>query len=147
MRIVKAIGFNLLGVILGIIGGNLAYKIASFILINLLGNLGWLKEILSWPVPYYYYALTGIAGAHAFASIGIANFFGTLANTKIKYSCIIVGLDGFLGYLLRLIGVFSEEGFSFKILIVFLVMMSFFVFMTFSSLINEDYNENKEEYV
>ena len=141
MRVVKGIGFNLLGIVLGIIGGNLAYKIAVFIFADLLGSLGFLTKILSWPVPYDYYALTGIAGVHAYVSIGIAMFFGTLANTKIRYSCIVVGLNGLLSYLLMLISNFSEEGFSFKILLVFLVMMSFFVFMTFTSLINEDRKE------
>ena len=138
MRLLKAIGFNFLGAVVGIVAGNIAYKIASLILIDLLGKLGWLTPILSWPVPYYYYALTGIAAAQAAASITTASFFSTLANTKIRFCNIIVGLYGIITYISYLVYNLSENGFSFKMLFVFLIMISFFIFTTGSSLLNED---------
>ena len=138
MRVIKAVIFNLLGIILGILVGDIVFLIARTILIDWLGKLGWLTNILSWPVPYYLYALTGIAASHAASSVSVAKFFCLLGNTRFYFGTIIVGLYGIISYIRYLVVNFNESGFSFKILLVYLIMISFFVFATVSSLVDNE---------
>lgn len=116
MKIAKPILFNTLGVILGAVGGTIAYFISYWILFELIPLIPFIPKLISWPVDYEWYALTGVLGIDVFAGVGICAFFCNFTETKYNYGVIILSIINILRYLNGFIQNIINNGFTFSLL-------------------------------
>ncbi len=116
--VIKIIGMNLIGLILAAVVYQIAVSIFGWLFIDVLGKVRFITKILSWPVDYYYYALTGILCAAMAASFPTCNFFCNLAKSKLNYGTIIFGISNALYHLISMILTFINNGFNLSFLFV-----------------------------
>ena len=113
-NILKIIIFKLLGFLVGAVLGYLARLFSVFIFIDLLGQVKFLTAILSYPVDYATYALTGVIFADAAASLYPCAFISKFGNSKTNYSCFVLGGIRILSYIITTIISISADGFDFS---------------------------------
>lgn len=131
--IIRKIFFNILGFCSGYYVGGVAVIIAKWLLFDLLGQMKILTTILSWPVDYGTYALTGVIYVDAFVSLFVCSFVTKFAKTEYKYSCFVLGITRILQYLINLIKTTIENGFSLSVIWVVIVSLGFFIMITFDA--------------
>lgn len=119
MKNSKAILFNILGVILGAVGGTLIYFFAEWIFFDLIPCIPFIPMLISWPVDYEWYALTGALCVDIFTGIGICAYFCNLVETKINYGVLILTVINVLRYLSGFIMNIIANGFAFSLLFVY----------------------------
>lgn len=119
MRTTKSILFNILGIVLGAVGGTISYFIAYWVLFKFIPLIPLIPAIISWPVDYEWYALTGVLGVDAFAGIGICTFFCNMVETKYNYGVIVLSVINILRYLNGFIQNTNDSGLTFALLFVY----------------------------
>lgn len=128
--ILKAILFNILGFYAGYYIGGLAVIFAKYLFVDLLGKISFLTSILSWPVEYETYALTGIIFIDAGVSLGICSFISRLGKTKINYSCFVLSAFRVISYISSLITTIASKGFNFSFIWTIVICLIGFIFLT-----------------
>lgn len=137
MKIVKPVFFNIVGVVLGIASSIIVYNIAAWIFLSFLPKIPLIPNLLSWPVSYEWYALTGIITADIFAGVAACAFFCNLSTVKYNYGVIFVSLINLVRYVIDFINVINLNGFSFSMLLPYGVAL-ISIFVAFSSGIEND---------
>ena len=134
----KSILFNTLGVVLGAAGGTISYFIAYWILFDLIPLIPLIPSLLSWPVDYEWYALTGVLTVDIFVGIGICAFFCNVTETKYNYGVIILSVINVLRYLNGFIQNIVNNGFSFSLLFAYGFAFACIFFAFYSGLNNNE---------
>ena len=116
MRIFKIVLFNLIGLIAGILVGNITLIVTRWLFIDLLGSIKLITAVLSWPVDYSTYAITGIITADAAASLYVCSVLCRIGKGRLNYACILVGLYEIVIFMITVIKTISQYGFSFDVL-------------------------------
>ncbi len=111
--------FNVIGIILGIVGGLLAYNIIAFVF-AILAKIPIIPQLMSWPVDFEWYCLTGILCADIFAGISICKYFCDKADAKLNYGIIVLTIINVIRYINGLIQNIDTFGFSFSIIFVYI---------------------------
>ena len=124
--------FNVFAALAGLIGSALGSWIGQLLFINVLGMIPLLPKLLSWPVEYGWYALTGIATFSLFAGFFPCSALCNLAKTKFNYGLVIWGGINVVLYIKEMIIAFLINEFSFTILSFFLAIIVAFVGFTLS---------------
>ena len=137
MKAAKPIFFNTIGVILGAIGGTLAYFVVAWILFDIIPLIPFIPAILSWPVDYEWYALTGALGTDIFAGIAICTFFCNFSETKYNYGVIILSIINVVRYINGFIQNVVNNGFSFSLLFVYILAL-IAIFVAFGTGLNNN---------
>ena len=137
MKIVKPAFFNIIGVLLGIASSIIVYNIAAWIFLSFIPKIPFIPYLLSWPVSYEWYALTGIITADIFAGVAACAFFCNLSTTKYNYGVILVSLINLVRYVTDFINAINLNGFSFSMLLPYGVAL-LSIFVAFSSGIEND---------
>ena len=119
MKNLKSIGLNVLGVVLGSIGGTLIYFFAEWLLFDLIPCIPFIPKLISWPVDYEWYALTGVLCADIGVGIGICSYFCNLVKTRINYGVVALAIINALRYLNGFIAHIMNNGFTFSLLFVY----------------------------
>ncbi len=133
----KAVLWNLLGVILALIGGELVEVVARWLFLSVLPEIPLITSLLSWPVDYSVYALTSVVTVNILASVGIAAFFGKLGETHINFAVVIISLINAIRYISGFITGISNFGLSLELLIVYVVAFGTIIFSFISSVSDE----------
>lgn len=128
MKVGKVILWNLLGIVLGLLGGGLAQLVSQWLMLSVLPEIPLITSLLSWPVDYSVYALVAIVSVDILAAAGIASFFGEFGNTHINFAVVVVSLVNAVRYISNLVTNISESGFSFGLLVVYVVAFGAIVF-------------------
>lgn len=143
MKIFKTLIFNLLGVILGLLGGALFYNLA-YLLFDWLGQFTFITKLLSWPIDYTEYALTGIFLIDILSCTAICKLLCEFSHAKYNYGIIAVSVINFIRYIYGFILNISSFGFSFSLLIVYVFAFGAIIIAFTSTIINEKAEDNQD---
>ena len=135
--IAKIIFFNFIGLFAGYFLGHYAQMLAKYIFVDLLGEIRLITSILSWPVEYETYALTGMIFADAAATLLPCALISKFGGAKINYSCILLGILRVATYIYGLIITLSENGFDFSFVWTLIMCLILFVAFTFYTAMND----------
>jgi hypothetical protein len=127
----KRILFNILGFVAGAFALSLSSVIASWLLVDIIGSLGFIRNILSWPVDYGTYAFTGILFAEVAAGLSVCSAITQLGKPKYNISCIALSLYYLIIRVLSVIALWKEYGFSFDVLCMLGTVLFFYIFAAF----------------
>ena len=123
--------FNILGFFVGYCAGALAFQVAKWLFFDVLGQIKFLRSILSYPVDYSVYAVTGVIFIDALASLYVCGAVSKIGKANRNYSCYVLAAIRILSYIISLISSIKINGFNFEIawtiimsLIAFLVLMN-----------------------
>ncbi len=128
--------YNILGVVLGVIGGLIAYYLATLIF-ALLGEIRFIAALLSWPVDFEWYALTGILFADIFVGIGICKYFCDKTEATLNYGVIVLIIINVIRYISGFVKNIVSIGFSFPLLLVYIMALGAIIVMGTSAVPNE----------
>lgn len=139
----KTFGFNVLGVILGILVGLAGYNIA-FYLFEWLGQFNFITSLLSWPVEYSEYALTAIFLIDIFLSAYVCKYFCEKSRAKSNYGIAVLFFINLIRYIIGFANNVSYYGFSFSLFVVYLFAFGSLI-ITLGMVANENYLEEPEQ--
>lgn len=128
LRLIKNIGLHTLAIILGMLVDAIIYTIAGYLLIDLIGSIPLIANLISYPVDYSWYALVTVFSASAFSGIYVCYKICSISKTKYNYGLAIYGIIYIIDFISRMVESFSEYGFSFSGLIMFLIIISIYLF-------------------
>ena len=136
----KVFVFNFLGIILGLLGGALSYNLAAM-LFEWLGKFGFITKLLSWPVDYVEYALTGIFLIDIASSVAICVWLCEISHAKYNYGIIVVSIVNLVRYIYGFALNISSFGFSFDLLFVYIFAFGAIIIAFVSAITNEKYDK------
>lgn len=120
--------FNFLGLIAGAVVSNIALLVAEWLMINVLGSLGFLRNLLCWPVDYYTYALSTVVIAEAVAGIGVCKLISQFGRARYNYSCFLLATFRAVLWIITLVQSILDVGFEWEVIWMFVVVIgTFFV--------------------
>lgn len=137
-NVMKAILFNVLGFYIGYYLGYFARYITTVVLVDWLGQIRFLTALLSYPVEYETYALTGIIFADAAASLYPCAFISRFGHTKRNYSCFVLGAVRIFHYVVITIESVYNNGFDLSAIWTIAVSLIGFAVITIGSANNEE---------
>lgn len=130
----KKIWFNVLAVFAGLAGGTIGFWIGKFLLVNVLGKIPFIPKLLSWPVEYEWYAMIGIISLSLWGGLWPCGKLCNLAKTKYNYGLVVWGVFNVIYYIVVMVTNFSLEGFSFSMLILYLITIAGYIIFTLSGI-------------
>lgn len=134
----KKIFFNILGFVAGVISVVIVNSIATWLLIDIIGSLGFITALLSWPVDYATYAFSGIIISEALLGMFVCAFITKIGKPKYNYSCFVLGVLRIIVWFATFINMFQEHGFNLDLIWMALLSVAVYAFSTFSFGTNEE---------
>lgn len=123
----KKIVFNALGFIAGYVAVAIAYSVARWLFIDVLGSIGIIRNLLSWPVDYTTYAISGILLVENFAGMFTCSAITKIGKSQYNYSCILLGVVRIIVWIATVIETWAEFGFSFDLLCMAFTAVVFYI--------------------
>ncbi len=137
VSVLRKIFFNVLGFFAGYFVGGIAFELARWLLVGVLGNIKLLRVILSWPVEYGVYATTGVIFIDALVSLNICGLVSKIGKAKRNYSCYILATVRMLSYIISLIATIKSGGFNFDIIWTVIISLGAFILTASATANNE----------
>lgn len=134
----KKVLFNILGIIAGYITGSLGYLLCYFIFYGLIGNIPFIRSILSYPASFEEYALIGTVMGYAYTSIVPCNFICKFGKAKYNYGSLILAIICVIRMIATTITYAATNGFSFIIIFIIIQTIVVFGIITIPAFENED---------
>lgn len=130
----KKFWFNVLAVAAGLVCGQIGFWIGKFLFMDVLGKIPIIPKIISWPVDYEWYAITGTIALSLWGGLWACGKLCNLAQTKYNYGLIVWGAINVIYYLIAMVNYFALYGFAFSMLVLYLITIAGYIIFTLSGI-------------